>query len=158
MLRIIRTISNNKANKLSTQVIDNFTDLTHAIDTFEELHRADKARYEAIINSGFTGYIDNIHQGYMYFYAIGNTEIQCVLEGVYEDACKTFYIEPDASSTILSTDIIKNICKINCGQDCCRYLVCDSQGFSCGKKGPLKGIIDSKIDYMVAKGDNCKGV
>ena len=58
----------------------------------------------------------------------------------------------------LTTEQIENICKLKQGKDCCRYLVCGTNGFECAKLGPLKGVIDGKVQYMVAQADNCEGV
>lgn len=58
----------------------------------------------------------------------------------------------------LSKEYIKDVCKAGQGKDCCRYLLCGAEGFECGKTGPLKGVIDSKVDYMTAQSDNCEGV
>lgn len=53
---------------------------------------------------------------------------------------------------------IKEVCKMGQGKDCCRYLLCSAEGFECGKTGALKGVIDSRVEYMTAQGDNCEGV
>lgn len=58
----------------------------------------------------------------------------------------------------LSMDHVKNVCKFGQGHDCCRYLVCGTNGFECQKLGALKGVIDSRVKYMSAQADNCKGV
>jgi hypothetical protein len=59
---------------------------------------------------------------------------------------------------VLTTEYIKNVCKIGKGHDCCRYLLCGAVGFECGKLGALKGVIDSSVQYMSAQADNCEGV
>lgn len=58
----------------------------------------------------------------------------------------------------LSMDYVKDTCKIGQGHDCCRYLVCGADGFECQKLGALKGVIDSRVQYMTAQADNCEGV
>lgn len=58
----------------------------------------------------------------------------------------------------LSDEYVKDTCKIGQGHDCCRYLAADANGFRCEKLGPLKGVIDSRVTYMIAQADNCKGV
>lgn len=58
----------------------------------------------------------------------------------------------------LSTQHMKEVCKIGQGADCCKYLLCSGEGFECGKTGALKGVIDSRAEYMTAQGDNCDGV
>ena len=58
----------------------------------------------------------------------------------------------------LSNEHLKNVCKIGQGKDCCRYLTCSSKGFQCEKLGLMKGVLDSKVMYMSAQGDNCNGV
>jgi len=52
-------------------------------------------------------------------------------------------------------DKVKDICRIGQGEECCRYLVCGSDGFECGKLNhSIKAAIDKRND-MVAKADNC---
>lgn len=58
----------------------------------------------------------------------------------------------------LTDNYLKNICKIGQGKACCRYLTCSADGFECEKLGPAKGILDSRVMYMTAQGDNCEGV
>ena len=58
----------------------------------------------------------------------------------------------------LTTEHMKNVCKIGQGHDCCRYLTCSVDGFQCEKLGALKGVIDSRVQYMSAQSDNCEGV
>lgn len=58
----------------------------------------------------------------------------------------------------LSKEHIVNVCKIGQGKDCCRYLLCGATGFECGKLGPLKGMLDNRVSYMLAQSDNCEGV
>lgn len=55
-------------------------------------------------------------------------------------------------------EILKNICKIGEGKDCCRYIIYSSNGFECVKHTSLKKTIDDKVSFMVAQGDNCKGL
>lgn len=57
----------------------------------------------------------------------------------------------------LSKEHVEKVCKIGQGKNCCRYLLF-GMGFECGKTGPLKGVIDSKVEYMTAQSDNCEGV
>lgn len=58
----------------------------------------------------------------------------------------------------LTEEHVRDICKFGQGQQCCRYLILSSNGFECAKPGALKGVIDSKAQYMSAQADNCKGV
>lgn len=58
----------------------------------------------------------------------------------------------------LTKEYIKDTCKIGQGNNTCRYLLCGPNGFECGKLGASKGVIDSRVDYMTAKSDNCEGV
>ena len=62
------------------------------------------------------------------------------------------------NSKTISDERLKNICKINQGANCCRYISCSKDGFECEKNSAMKNIIDSNINNMVAKGDNCKGL
>lgn len=58
----------------------------------------------------------------------------------------------------LTVEYIKDVCKFGQGHDCCRYLTCGPNGFECEKLGALKGVIDSRVQYMTAQADNCEGV
>ena len=58
----------------------------------------------------------------------------------------------------LSNEHVKSICKIGQKEHCCRYLTYGIDGFECEKNGPLKKTIDSKVNSMIAQGDNCKGM
>jgi hypothetical protein len=54
---------------------------------------------------------------------------------------------------------LKNICKVGQGSDCCKYLLCDREGFQCAKTGGLKDFVDQNWDSeKVAQGDNCSGL
>jgi hypothetical protein len=53
-----------------------------------------------------------------------------------------------------------DICGIGKGEKCCRYLMCGSEGWECGKKNPqFKVLIDSRVENetFVARGNNCDG-
>jgi len=54
----------------------------------------------------------------------------------------------------------KNVCKAGKGKDCCRYLTFGSDGWTCAKTTPMKGIIDSRVDAGMsnAQSDNCEGL
>ena len=58
----------------------------------------------------------------------------------------------------LSSQQIIDVCKIGQGADCCRYLICDDNGFECAKTTSLKNAIDTRMNQMNAKSDNCGGV
>lgn len=58
----------------------------------------------------------------------------------------------------LTKEYVNDVCKIGQQEQCCRYLLFGADGFECGKTGPLKGVIDSKVMYMSAQADNCEGV
>lgn len=58
----------------------------------------------------------------------------------------------------LTKEHVEQVCKVGQREKCCRYLLCDINGFECGKTGPLKGVIDSRVMYMSAQADNCEGV
>ena len=58
----------------------------------------------------------------------------------------------------IPSEMLKNTCKIGQGEACCRYITCSQNGFECEKKSALKGVIDSRVLYMTAKGDNCEGL
>lgn len=59
--------------------------------------------------------------------------------------------------TLLPQQII-DVCKMGQGVDCCRYLICGGNGFECTKTTSLKDIIDTRVNQMNAKSDNCGGV
>lgn len=56
-------------------------------------------------------------------------------------------------------DIIKDICKIGQGHQCCRYLVMGTQGFECAKHSELAKLLDQRVETqtITARGDNCEG-
>ena len=60
----------------------------------------------------------------------------------------------------ISTETLKNVCKIGQGEKCCRYILCSPNGFECGKLSNQKEILDNHVELnlMTAKGDNCKGL
>ena len=58
----------------------------------------------------------------------------------------------------LSPQQIIDVCKMGQGVDCCRYLICGGNGFECAKTTSLKDIIDTRVNQMNAKSDNCGGV
>lgn len=58
----------------------------------------------------------------------------------------------------LSPQQIIDVCKMDKGTDCCRYLICGGNGFECAKMTSLKDAIDARINQMNAKSDNCGGV
>ena len=58
----------------------------------------------------------------------------------------------------LSPQQIIDVCKMGQGADCCRYLICSGNGFECAKTTSLKDIIDTRVNQMNAKSDNCGGV
>ncbi len=56
-------------------------------------------------------------------------------------------------------DVVKEICKVGQGFQCCRYLVFGSQGFECAKHTELESVLDARVDAgaMIAQGNNCAG-
>lgn len=58
----------------------------------------------------------------------------------------------------LTKEYVNDVCKIGQREQCCRYLLFGADGFECGKMGPLKEVIDSKVMYMSAQANNCEGV
>jgi hypothetical protein len=59
----------------------------------------------------------------------------------------------------MSDEMLKKICKIGAGKECCRYLACGAGGFECLKNSSLKAIMDKRVNEgtMNAQGDNCDG-
>ena len=56
----------------------------------------------------------------------------------------------------LDENTLQTKCKIGQGEQCCRYIILDNDGFHCGKSDPvLRKIIDSKLNDFHAKSDNC---
>ena len=56
--------------------------------------------------------------------------------------------------------IVKPICKIGMGAECCRYLTMSPTGFTCVKfVENLKTLLDDRVarNDMNARGDNCPG-
>ncbi|MFA6971784.1 MAG: hypothetical protein WC208_10335 [Gallionella sp.] len=60
----------------------------------------------------------------------------------------------------MTLKFIKEICKLGGDIDCCRYLLCDGEGFCCGKLSGFKSMLDRRVakNEMHAKGDNCDGL
>ena len=58
----------------------------------------------------------------------------------------------------LSPQQIIDVSKMSQGVDCCRYLIKSGNGFECAKTTSLKDIIDTRVNQMNAKSDNCGGV
>jgi hypothetical protein len=55
---------------------------------------------------------------------------------------------------------LKVICKLGSGSECCRYLMCGSNGWECGKENKeFKCMIDARVKagLFAAKGDCCEG-
>jgi hypothetical protein len=65
------------------------------------------------------------------------------------------------SNITLDMEYIKEVCKIGKGSECCRYLTCGVNGFTCSKMNPF---LKERIDYnvsngkMIATSDNCDGI
>ena len=58
----------------------------------------------------------------------------------------------------ITKEHLMKVCKIGQGNDCCRYVLVDPKGILCGKDDPgLKATLDSRVEKMTAKGDNCEG-
>ena len=55
---------------------------------------------------------------------------------------------------------VKKVCKIEQGEETCRYLTMSPDGWNCAKSGSLRRAIDERIEKgtMNAKGDNCEGI
>lgn len=58
----------------------------------------------------------------------------------------------------LSKEKLVTTCKIGEGKDCCRYIVCGSEGFYCAKNTSLKEALDSNMGHMTAMACNCEGL
>lgn len=58
----------------------------------------------------------------------------------------------------IPNETLRNVCKIGQGANCCRYILFGPSGFKCCKLTKSKESIDSNINNMTAKGDNCKGL
>lgn len=61
------------------------------------------------------------------------------------------------SDHLVDITYVKDVCKPGYGSATCRYLVAGGQGFECAKLTSLKSVIDSRVNQMHAKGDNCDG-
>ena len=57
------------------------------------------------------------------------------------------------------SNIVKDICKIGQGKDCCKYLLAGAKGFECAKiDKEWKKIVDNSWNSTkTAQGDNCEG-
>jgi len=60
---------------------------------------------------------------------------------------------------LINRSKLKNICKINCGNNTCKYISLSRNGFICLKNTLLKNKIDSLVNdnKMVALNNDCKG-
>lgn len=62
---------------------------------------------------------------------------------------------------VIDSDHLINVCKYRQGEQCCRYIYFPRGGdeFYCIKNIPeMKKKIDSNLDSMFSKGDNCLGL
>lgn len=55
---------------------------------------------------------------------------------------------------------LRNVCALGHGPKCCRYLICDPDGFNCAKNTSVAATIQGRIaeGTFNAKGDNCPGL
>jgi len=55
--------------------------------------------------------------------------------------------------------VIKDVCKIGQGHNCCRYLVMGAQGFECVKHSAMASLLDQRVqqETITARGNNCEG-
>jgi hypothetical protein len=53
----------------------------------------------------------------------------------------------------------KTVCKVGQGRECCRYLTCGPNGWSCEKHTALGRTLDKRVEEksIGARGDNCLG-
>jgi hypothetical protein len=59
---------------------------------------------------------------------------------------------------MLTEEVLKNVCKLGQGEQCCRYIVSGKSGLTCAKLNPsVRAAIDGAAHRMKAKGDNCDG-
>lgn len=60
----------------------------------------------------------------------------------------------------ITSQQLKEVCKIGQGNECCRYITVGPQGIECAKNTGLKITLDQKVNNgeMVAQGDNCEGL
>lgn len=60
---------------------------------------------------------------------------------------------------ILTSDHIKNVCKIGQGELTCSYLLMGADGYRCCKGTEIENIILQRLaaGTMKSKGDNCEG-
>lgn len=60
----------------------------------------------------------------------------------------------------LTEEHIKEVCRMGCGAECCRYLVMGDWGMTCAKHMPsFKALLDGRVaeGSICAQGDNCEG-
>jgi len=60
----------------------------------------------------------------------------------------------------IDSKILDEVCKIDHGNETCRYIVSGRDGFVCVKGSELHSFIDGKVEKgdMFAQGDNCDGM
>lgn len=68
--------------------------------------------------------------------------------------------DPSRSATLadFTGEYRAAVCKIGQGAACCRYLTMGADGWGCAKRSTMRYSIDSRVESMSAKGDNCRGV
>lgn len=61
-------------------------------------------------------------------------------------------------TVIAEKEHLKNVCLVGHLEKCCRYILVDNNGIQCAKGDrEAKAILDARVQYMTAKGDNCEG-
>lgn len=59
---------------------------------------------------------------------------------------------------LLTADHIRNVCKIGCGEKCCKFLTVGEKGAECAKGQAVGVLWDIEFkDDLKSKGDNCLG-
>lgn len=67
--------------------------LSDAIELVEKLRKADLTRYTTLMSKHPNLFYDDSHDNTSYHFVIGNCEITCNIEGIYEDAYREFFME-----------------------------------------------------------------
>ena len=93
MFTVKREIRNYVRNYTVGVKTYEYEDLSDAIEAIEKLRKADLARYTVLMSKHPKLFYDDSHNSTGYYFIVGNCEISCEIEGVYEDAYKEFFMD-----------------------------------------------------------------
>lgn len=92
MFTIKRETKNYMKNRTVGIKTYKYEELSDAIEVIETLRKADLARYTILMQKHPELFYDDSHDSTSYHFVVGDCEIFCEIEGVYEDAYKEFFM------------------------------------------------------------------